>query len=119
MRPLFPVGNVCAHSLDAGPAIYVFGAAGPAYGSYEVSVDGVSSTKSAYMASNASAPCLLYGADNLTYATHTLTLRNLGKQGADAGGNGFLFDFLRTTVQLAPAGCVLHSTFVCGLFTCF
>ncbi|KAJ7505880.1 hypothetical protein B0H11DRAFT_1976543 [Mycena galericulata] len=87
-----------------GPAIYVFGAAGPAFGSYEVSFDGVSSTKSAYMANNASAPYLLYGSDNLTYAAHTLTLRNLGKQGADAGGGEFLFDFLRATVQLAPAG---------------
>ncbi|KAJ7119812.1 hypothetical protein C8R44DRAFT_788889 [Mycena epipterygia] len=87
-----------------GPAIYVFGAAGPAYGSYEVLLDGVTTMKTAYAASNVSAPYLLYGADNLTYAAHTLTLRNLGKQGADAGGGAFLFDFLRTTVQLAPSG---------------
>ncbi|KAF7365659.1 hypothetical protein MVEN_00439500 [Mycena venus] len=87
-----------------GPAIYVFGASGPAYGSYEVLVDGTSTTKSAYAAANVSLPYLLYSADNLTYAAHTLTLRNLGKQGADAGGDAFLFDFLRATVQLAPAG---------------
>ncbi|KAJ7100078.1 hypothetical protein B0H15DRAFT_877350 [Mycena belliarum] len=87
-----------------GPAIYVFGAAGPAYGSYEVVVDGVATQASAYAAANASAPHLLYGASNLTYAAHTLLLRNLGKVGADAGGSALLFDFLRTTVQLAPAG---------------
>jgi len=87
-----------------GPAIYVFGASGPAYGSYEVLLDGTSTTKSAYATTNASAPYLLYGAGNLSYSTHTLTLRNLGKQGTDAGGGAFLFDFLRATVQLAPAG---------------
>ncbi|KAJ7618908.1 hypothetical protein DFH06DRAFT_1061764 [Mycena polygramma] len=87
-----------------GPAIYVFGASGPAYGSYEVLLDGTATNKSAYAASNASAPYLLYGADNLAYASHTLTLRNLGKQDADAGGGAFLFDFMRTTVQLGPAG---------------
>ncbi|KAJ7786707.1 hypothetical protein B0H14DRAFT_2957842 [Mycena olivaceomarginata] len=87
-----------------GPAVYAFGASGPDYGSYEVLVDGKSTTKSAYAASNASAPYLLYSADSLTYSPHTLTLRNLGKQGTDAGGGAFLFDFLRATVQLAPAG---------------
>ncbi|KAJ7480584.1 hypothetical protein FB451DRAFT_1085772 [Mycena latifolia] len=87
-----------------GPAIYVFGAGGPAYGSFEVGLDGTTTQASAYAASNASAPYLLYGARNLTYAVHTLSLRNLGRQGSDAGGSAFLFDFLRTTVQLAPAG---------------
>ncbi|KAJ7660454.1 hypothetical protein B0H17DRAFT_1095417 [Mycena rosella] len=92
-----------------GPAIYVFGAAGPAYGSFAVEVDGTTSQASAYAASNASAPYMLYGAANLTYAAHTLTLRNLGKQGADAGGDALLFDFLRTTVQLAPAGATVKN----------
>jgi hypothetical protein len=82
----------------------VFGASGPAYGSVEVLLDGTSTTKSAYSTSNASAPYLLFGVDKLAYAAHTLTLRNLGKQGADAGGGTFLFDFLRATAQLAPAG---------------
>lgn len=58
---------------------------------------------SAYSASNTSTH-LLYFADSLTYSTHSLVLRNLGAQPGDAGGNSFLFDFLHTTVQLAPAG---------------
>ncbi|KAJ7776816.1 hypothetical protein DFH07DRAFT_865656 [Mycena maculata] len=87
-----------------GPAIYLFGAAGPVYGSYEVLFDGVSSTRSVYVVSNALTPCLLYCAVNLTYTAHTLTLHNLGKQGTDAGGREFLFDFLRATLQLAPVG---------------
>ncbi|KAJ7644705.1 hypothetical protein FB45DRAFT_824844 [Roridomyces roridus] len=92
-----------------GPAIYVFGAAGPAFGSYEVTIDGSSVTKSAYLPSDAASPYMLYGADNLSYADHTLRLRNLGKQGADAGGGEFLFDFLRTTVQLGPAGATVKN----------
>ncbi|KAJ7162876.1 hypothetical protein C8R46DRAFT_330317 [Mycena filopes] len=92
-----------------GPAIYVFGASGPDFGSYEVLLDGKSTTKSAYAASNVSAPFLLYGTDNLTYAAHTLTMRNLGKQGADAGGGAFLFDFLRATAQLAPSGATVSN----------
>ena len=61
---------------------------------------------SAYAASNASTPHLLFGASNLTYGFHELLLRNLGAKSGDAGGNELLFDFIQTTVQLAPAGCV-------------
>ncbi|KAJ6624379.1 hypothetical protein B0H10DRAFT_737973 [Mycena sp. CBHHK59/15] len=93
-----------------GPAIYAFGASGPQYGSYEVVLDGDSTTKSAYASNNASAPYLLYGTDSLAYAAHTLVLRNLGKQGSDAGGDAFLFDFLRATAQLAPAGATVSNT---------
>ncbi|KAJ6584328.1 hypothetical protein B0H19DRAFT_1104723 [Mycena capillaripes] len=103
------VANATVSFKFTGPAIYVFGASGPAYGSYEVLLDGTSTTKSAYAASNASAPYLLYSADSLSYAAHTLTLRNLGKQGTDAGGGAFLFDFLRATVQLAPAGATVKN----------
>ncbi|KAJ7713000.1 hypothetical protein B0H16DRAFT_1678742 [Mycena metata] len=98
------VTNATVSFNFTGPAIYVWGGAGPDYGSYEVLLDGKSTTKSAYAASNASAPYLLYSADNLAYAAHTLTLRNLGKQGTDGGGGTFLFDFLRATAQLAPSG---------------
>ncbi|KAJ6455463.1 hypothetical protein C8R45DRAFT_782890, partial [Mycena sanguinolenta] len=98
------VANATLSFNFTGPAIYVFGASGPDYGSYEVALDGTATTKSAYAAANASSPYLLYGTDSLAYAAHTLTLRNLGKQGADAGGAAFLFDFLRTTVQLGPTG---------------
>ncbi|KAF7327082.1 hypothetical protein MKEN_00284000 [Mycena kentingensis (nom. inval.)] len=87
-----------------GPALYIYGASGPDYGSVEVLLDGESTTTSAYVASNASAPFILYSTSALAYAPHTVTLRNLGKQDADAGGDAFLLDFIRTTVQLAPAG---------------
>jgi hypothetical protein len=87
-----------------GPAIYIYGYAGPSYGSYEVQIDTSSSILSAYSSSNTSTPHLLYGANNLTYGPHELAIRNLGKRGEDAGGNNFLFDFLQTTVQMAPAG---------------
>ncbi|KAJ6554986.1 hypothetical protein DFH09DRAFT_1166056 [Mycena vulgaris] len=62
-------------------------------------IDGVPTRGSAFAAENASAPHLLYGNADLAYAAHTLTLRNLATD-----GGSLLFDFLRTTVQLAPAG---------------
>ncbi|KAG5643656.1 hypothetical protein DXG03_000536 [Asterophora parasitica] len=95
-----------------GPALFIYGSSGPAYGSYEVQIDSVASTFSAYAANNVSGSFLLFGASNLTYAPHTLTLRNLGAKNGDAGGNALLFDYLRTTVQLAPAGYVLMLRFV-------
>ncbi|KAF7290215.1 hypothetical protein MIND_01335000 [Mycena indigotica] len=87
-----------------GPAVTIVGASGPEYGSVEVVLDGQATVHSAYATSNASAPYILYSTASLAYAPHTLTLRNLGKQGSDAGGNRFLLDFVRTVVQVAPAG---------------
>ncbi|KAG6808171.1 hypothetical protein H0H92_005157 [Tricholoma furcatifolium] len=92
-----------------GPAIFVYGASGPSYGSYEVQLDSEVSTASAYSATNVSEPSLLYGRNNLTYDSHTLTLRNLGAQNRDAGGNSLLFDYLQVTVQLAPAGATVSN----------
>ncbi|KAF5366706.1 hypothetical protein D9758_006444 [Tetrapyrgos nigripes] len=93
-----------------GPAVFVYGQSGPDYGSYEVQLDSSTVTRSAYSSSNGSTPHLLYEASNLTYGAHQLTLRNLGAQDGDAGGNAFLFDFLRFTVQLAPAGATVSNT---------
>ncbi|KAK7445755.1 hypothetical protein VKT23_014751 [Stygiomarasmius scandens] len=95
-----------------GPAIFIYGSSGPDYGSYEVQLDSSTITQSAYSSTNGSAPHLLYGATNLTYDTHQLTLRNVGaqSQNGDAGGNALLFDFLRFTVQLAPAGATVSNT---------
>ncbi|KAG5717957.1 hypothetical protein E4T56_gene1716 [Termitomyces sp. T112] len=53
---------------------------------------------------------LLYGTSNLSYAFHTLILRNVGAKNADAGGNALLFDYLRTTIQLAPVGATVSNT---------
>ncbi|KAG6844168.1 hypothetical protein H0H87_009287 [Tephrocybe sp. NHM501043] len=93
-----------------GPAIFIYGHTGPSYGSYEVQLDSAVSTQSAYAANNASGPSLLYGASNLAYAPHTLTLRNVGAKNGDAGGNTLFFDYLQTTVQLAPAGASVSNT---------
>ncbi|KIK66438.1 hypothetical protein GYMLUDRAFT_70066 [Collybiopsis luxurians FD-317 M1] len=97
-----------------GPALYIYGFSGPEYGSYEVLLDGTSTKASAYSSSNGSTPHLLYGASNLTYGAHELTLRNLGavSSDGDGGGNSLLFDFLRFTVQLAPAGASVSNTTV-------
>ncbi|KAK7042692.1 hypothetical protein R3P38DRAFT_2891799 [Favolaschia claudopus] len=95
-----------------GPAVYLFGASGPSYGSFEVVLDGGKPvTKSAYAAENASFPYLLFADDGLDYAQHSLTIKNLGKQGEDKsdGPGAFLFDFLRTTVQLGPAGATIKN----------
>jgi hypothetical protein len=84
----------------------VYGASGPDYGSYEVSIDGKGVVQSAHAAVNASNPHLLFSTTSLQYSPHTLKLTNLGARDGDAGAQNFLFDYLQTTVQLAPAGLV-------------
>lgn len=91
----------------AGPAIFVYGHAGPSYGSYEIHVDSTTTTLSAYSAANVSTPHLLFGASNLSYGVHNIELRNLGARGNNTEGNTLLFDYLQTTVQVAPAGYVV------------
>ncbi|TRM63491.1 hypothetical protein BD626DRAFT_494497 [Schizophyllum amplum] len=85
-----------------GPTVFVYGAAGPNYGNYSVTMDQVVLQRSAYQSDNASSPYLLYSARNLTYDNHQLTLAN-------AGGGGLLLDFIDTTVQLAPAGATVDN----------
>ncbi|KAJ7594133.1 hypothetical protein C8J56DRAFT_1121302 [Mycena floridula] len=92
-----------------GPALYIYGHHGPAYGSFSVDIDSSSSTFSAYAATNGSTPQLLYGTSALSYSSHSLVLRNLGAK-ATGEGDGLLFDFIRTTVQLAPAGATVSNT---------
>ncbi|KAG5337939.1 hypothetical protein C0989_008639, partial [Termitomyces sp. Mn162] len=92
-----------------GPAIFIYGQSGPLYGSYEVEIDSTVLTLSAYAANDVSEQTLLYGTSNLSYAFHTLILRNVGAKNADAGGNALLFDYLRTTIQLAPAGATVSN----------
>ncbi|KAG8984075.1 hypothetical protein FRB95_006765 [Tulasnella sp. JGI-2019a] len=96
-----------------GPALYIFGASGPLYGSYAVSIDGVESTYSAYSSANASNPYLLWGSGNLTYDKHTLEIRNLGAaQASDQGASGFLLDYILSTVQLGSAGATVTNNTV-------
>ncbi|KZP17380.1 hypothetical protein FIBSPDRAFT_830620 [Athelia psychrophila] len=92
-----------------GPTLFVYGAAGPSYGSYEISIDGGSTVSTAYAAANAT-NYLLFGTSGLTYDNHTLKVTNLGAQGGDKGGDDLLFDYLQTTVQLAPAGATVANT---------
>ncbi|KAJ3782527.1 hypothetical protein GGU11DRAFT_583613 [Lentinula aff. detonsa] len=95
-----------------GPALFIYGFSGPEYGSYEVELDGSSTTASAYSSINGSTPHLLYGTSNLTYGKHELMLRNLGalSSNGDGDGSSLLFDFLRFTVQLAPSGASVSNT---------
>jgi hypothetical protein len=86
-----------------GPALFIYGAAGPAYGSYEILLDGISKVSTAYTPQNMSS-YLLFNTTSLQYANHTLKVTNLGARSGDNGGNQLLFDYLDTTVQLAPAG---------------
>jgi len=92
-----------------GPTIFVYGAAGPAYGSFEISLDGHSNVFSAYAPQNASGH-LLFSATTLEYVNHTLTVTNLGAKDGDNGGNQLLFDYLDAGVQLAPAGASVANT---------
>lgn len=90
-----------------GPAVYVYGAAGPQYGSYAIALDGTETTHSAHSSTNQTLPYLLYSNTTLPYANHTITIRNLGaSQSSDAGASAFLLDYILTTVQLAPQGYV-------------
>ena len=86
-----------------GPTLFIYGAAGPGYGSFEISLDGGSNVSTAHAPQNVSGH-LLFNTTSLEYANHTLKMTNLGAQSGDDGGNQFLFDYLQTTVQLAPAG---------------
>ncbi|KAG8874390.1 hypothetical protein FRB97_005951, partial [Tulasnella sp. 331] len=95
-----------------GPAIYIFGASGPQYGSYAITVDGTEWTYSAYAATNAS-NYLLYGNPNLSYGNHQLEIRNLGAfQATDHGASAFLLDYILATVQLGPQGTTVTNTTV-------
>ncbi|KAI5886975.1 uncharacterized protein SCHCODRAFT_02602681 [Schizophyllum commune H4-8] len=85
-----------------GPTVWVFGAAGPDYGDYEVRLDQVVLQRSAHQDSNATLPYVLYSAQNLTYDHHELTL-------SSRGNGGLLLDFIQTTVQLAPKGATVEN----------
>lgn len=114
MRGTYHQTETKAASLSfnfTGPAIYIYGLLGPGQGSFEVDIDSVASTHSAYQTVNATSSSLLYFASNLTFANHNLVLRNLGavSSNGDKGGNAFLLDYISTTIQLAPAGATVQN----------
>ncbi|KAF6750364.1 hypothetical protein DFP72DRAFT_910902 [Ephemerocybe angulata] len=90
-----------------GPAIYLYGHTGPRFGSYEIQLDTQTIIQSAHGAEESTGPTLLYGAENLTYGNHQLSLKNLGAKGAE--GNAFLLDFIQYTFQAAPAGATIRN----------
>ncbi|KIM41838.1 hypothetical protein M413DRAFT_138966 [Hebeloma cylindrosporum] len=94
-----------------GPAIYIYGSMGPTYGSYEVEIDSVQMQYSAYRESADNSSKLLFSASSLTYANHSLVLRNLGARSdvGDKGGDAFLLDYIDATIQLAPAGATVKN----------
>ncbi|KAJ6617359.1 hypothetical protein B0H10DRAFT_2218687 [Mycena sp. CBHHK59/15] len=84
------------------------GAPGPAFGSYKVAIDGCAEEFSAHAAQNASGH-LLYSTKSLAYKEHTVKVTNLGAKRRGEAHN-MLVDFLKTTVELAPAGATLTNT---------
>jgi hypothetical protein len=88
--------------LRAGSEFFLFGSAGPAFGSYEIDIDGCAEEHSAHAAKNASGH-LLFSTKSLAYTEHSVKVTNLGPKHRGEGGD-LLVDFLKTTVDIAPAG---------------
>lgn len=88
-----------------GTAVYVFGASGPAYGSYEVSFDGNAQNKSAYAPTNATEPFLLFNTSGLPQTTHSLKVTNLGSTAASEG-TSLLLDWIHLTADFGAPGYV-------------
>ncbi|KAJ6471762.1 hypothetical protein C8R47DRAFT_988001 [Mycena vitilis] len=103
--------NVTGASLSfgfKGSEFFLYGAVGPAFGSYEIEVDGCAEQHSANAAQNSSGH-LLFSGKNLAYSDHTVKVTNLGPKHYGEGTD-LLVDFLKTTVDIAPAGATLTNT---------
>lgn len=72
--------------------------------SYEVSIDGCAENLTVHAAQNPSGH-LMFSTKNLAYKDHTVNITNLGPKRRGKGSD-LLVDFLKTTVDIAPAGCV-------------
>ncbi|KAF6749680.1 hypothetical protein DFP72DRAFT_852259 [Ephemerocybe angulata] len=110
LRGTYHLTEVAGAALSlnfTGPAIYLYGHTGPRFGSYEIQLDTQTIIQSAHGAEESTGPTLLYGAENLTYGNHQLTLKNLGAKGAE--GNALLLDFIQYTFQAAPAGATIRN----------
>jgi len=108
-----------------GPAIYVYGATGPAYGAYEVVLDNeVTLNGTAFRTAPTTGSHLLVAHSSLTYGNHQIVLRNLGASTLNLGsgtvtsGNALLLDYIQSTIQLAPAGQAVVLLTACSFF-CF
>jgi hypothetical protein len=99
-----------------GPAIYVYGAIGPAYGAYQVVLDNqVTINATAFRDNTSTGSHLLFGTAALTYGNHQIVLRNLGAINGSSG-NAFLLDYIQSTIQLAPKGQVYSYTLLVFFF---
>lgn len=88
-----------------GTDIALYGASGPQFGSYQVELDGQTTTSSAYASQNGTLPHLLFGSAGLNATqTHSLVLRNLGNNGNSTQGEEMLLDYAVLTVPVAPRG---------------
>jgi len=91
-----------------GGEFFLYGAAGPAFGSYEIEIDGCAEEHTAHAAQNASGH-VLFSTKTLKYGDHTVKVTNLGPK-RRGEGTDLLVDFLKTTVDIAPAGATLTNT---------
>ncbi|KAJ7280035.1 hypothetical protein C8J57DRAFT_119034 [Mycena rebaudengoi] len=104
--------NVTGASLTfgfKGSAFSLYGAAGPAFGSYEISIDDCAEVFSAHAAHNASRHLLFKSDKHLPYKDHTVKVTNLGAK-HHGEGTDLLVDYYTATVDLAPAGKLTNTT---------
>lgn len=88
-----------------GTDIALYGASGPAFGSYQVELDGQLTNATAYASENGTLPHLLYSSSGLNASqSHSLVLRNLGNNGNTSQGSQMLLDYATLTVPVAPQG---------------
>lgn len=96
-----------------GTGLDIYGASGPAYGSYDVQIDGQSTIATAYAPENGTTPYLMYTTSGLNVSQeHTLVLRNLGNNGNTTQGSLMLLDFASLSVPISAQGATLTNTTV-------
>ncbi|KAF7303347.1 hypothetical protein MIND_00562400 [Mycena indigotica] len=91
-----------------GSEFFIFGAAGPKYGAYEVDIDASKHVRSAHAWRNIE-QYLLFHQRGLEYKEHLVKVTNLGRR-RKWDGTDLLLDFVKTTVDVAPQGALLTNT---------
>ncbi|KAF7303345.1 hypothetical protein MIND_00562200 [Mycena indigotica] len=92
-----------------GSEFFIFGAAGPKYGAYEVDIDASKHVRSAHALRNIG-QYLLFHQRGLEYKEHLVKVTNLGRR-PKWDGTDLLVDFVKTTVDVAPAGKRMRALF--------
>ncbi|KAJ7806285.1 hypothetical protein B0H14DRAFT_2876174 [Mycena olivaceomarginata] len=105
--------NVSGASLSysfKGSDLFLFGAAGPQFGSYEIELDGRRETHSAHASQNASGHLLFSKHGLNAEREHELKVTNLGPK-HKGEGTDLLVDFVKSTAQIvASQGTTLANT---------